>query len=609
MNLETTSTQCEILVMEAPLDPLVNALLVSAEVDSTMFVPSQFKLVFRGSPDDVLLPGGLQLATPVTVTASDDGVPMPLITGEITAVEVEYAHGETLTIVRGMDLSHRLMRGTNTMAYPEMTASDVVTMLVGEAGIIPGEIIPTTNIYPWLSQANVSNWVFIQQLAALENYVAYADALGLFNFCPMPMPEAGLPPAMSYDLRPWARSSSWARTWCGCGRWSPSAEQVEEVTATGYDPSLAVPVLGPWPSVPSSSQSIDPATLPPLVGGEFEATAVLRRQRPHRQRRHGHELGRLHRRRHRRRPGRAGGRVRRQSGPPGRREHHHRHGRTCPLTATTSAPRPATCSRPTAAATPPGSPVGGFRDRSLFALSSGATSTRRRIAPAFRGWSIGTVVDNEDPEEQGQVKVMFPWLSPDYISAWARVMQIGASKVGGGFLWIPEIGDEVLIGFDRGSIDHPVRDRQPLQRHRLAPARLPRSPASCANRRIASRMAHTIQWNDGPEAMGISIMTAPVESPPTSVVLDGEEIKITINSLGQVEITGALGVSISAEGGPLSLERPHHQHRQRRDRLGQRGRSHRSPSAARPRHRWRSEAPAPPRCQRQRGHRSASGAG
>ena len=44
------------------------------------------------------------------------------------------------------------------------------------------------------------------------------------------------------------------------------------MTATGYDPTLAVPVIGPWPSVPSSSQSIDPATLPPAVGAEFEAT-------------------------------------------------------------------------------------------------------------------------------------------------------------------------------------------------------------------------------------------------------------------------------------------------------------------------------------------------
>ena len=167
---------------------------------------------------------------------------------------------------------------------------------------------------------------------------------------------------------------------------------------------------------------------------------------------------------------------------------------------------------------------------------------------------IGTVVDNVDPMEQGQVKVMFPWLAPDYISAWCRVMQIGASKIGGGFLWVPEIGDEVLIGFDRGSIDHPFVIGN-LYNGIASPLPPPSVAGVVANRRIASRMAHTIQWNDGPEAMGISIMTAPVEAPPTSVVLDGEEIKITINSLGQVEITGALGVSISSEA-QLSLNAP-----------------------------------------------------
>jgi hypothetical protein len=68
-----------------------------------------------------------------------------------------------------------------------------------------------------------------------------------------------------------------------------------------------------------------------------------------------------------------------------------------------------------------------------------------------------------------------------------------------------------------------------------------------ANRRIASRMGHTIQWNDGPEALGISIMTTPAEEPPTSVVLDGDEVKVTINSLGEVEISGALAVKVSSE--------------------------------------------------------------
>jgi hypothetical protein len=552
MNLETKTTQCVILVMGAPLNPLVNALLVSAEVDSTMYVPSQFKLVFRGSPDMVLLPGGLQLAVPVIVTANLDGAPIPLITAEISAVEVEYSYGETLTIVRGMDASNRLMRGTKTMAYPEMTASEVVTMLVAEAGIIPGEIIPTTNIYPWLSQANVSNWVFIQQLAALENCVAYADALGLFNFCPMPIPEAGVPPAMSYDLPAIGTQLVMGKNLVRLRAVVSSAEQVEAVTATGYDPALAVPVIGPWPSVPSSSQSIDPATLPPAVAAEFEATPFFDASIPLDS--EGAAMSW------------AGSIASDIAGSLGEMEGE------CIGNPSLLAGESVTlgmaglpfdgyyiCSAARHVFAPDSGgyttwvTVGGYRDRSLFALTGGGSSMLPS-RPTIPGLVIGTVVDNLDPMGQGQVKVMFPWLAPDYISAWCRVMQIGASKIGGGFLWIPEIGDEVLIGFDRGSIDHPYVIGN-LYNGIAAPLPPPSVEGLVANRRIASRMAHTIQWNDGPEAMGISIMTAPVEAPPTSVVLDGEQIKITINSLGQVEITGALGVSISSEA-QLSLNAP-----------------------------------------------------
>jgi hypothetical protein len=552
VNIETKSTQCVVLVMGAPLNPLVNALLVSAEVDSTMYVPSQFKLIFRGSPDMVLLPGGLQLAVPVVVSANLDGAPMPLITGEISAVEVEFSHGETLTTVRGMDSSNRLMRGTKTMAYPEMTASDVVTMLVAEAGCIPGEIIPTTNIYPWLSQANVSNWVFIQQLAALENYVAYADALGLFNFCPMPMPEAGAPPAMSYDLPAVGTQLVMGKNLVSLRAIVSSAEQVEAVTATGYDPSLAVPVIAPWPSVPSSSQSIDPATLPPAVAAEFEATPFFDASIPLDN--EGMAMSW------------AGSIAADIAGALGEMEGE------CIGNPSLLAGESVTlgmagmpfdgyyiCSAARHVFAPDSGgystwvTVGGYRDRSLFALSSGAASSQPS-RPTIPGLVIGTVVDNVDPMELGQVKVMFPWLAPDYISAWCRVMQIGASKIGGGFLWVPEIGDEVLIGFDRGSIDHPFVIGN-LYNGIASPLPPPSVAGVVANRRIASRMAHTIQWNDGPEAMGISIMTAPVESPPTSVVLDGEQIKVTINSLGQVEITGALGVSISSEA-QLSFNAP-----------------------------------------------------
>jgi hypothetical protein len=550
MSMDTTSSQCQVMIMGAPLNPLVSNNLVSTEVDSTMFVPSQFRLVFMGMPDTILLPGGLQLATPVTVAVSSTGVPTPLLTGEVTAVEVDHSHGETLTIVRGMDRSHRLMRGTKTMAYPEMTASDVVTMLLGEAGVIPGQIIPTTNTYPWLSQANVSSWVFIQQLAALENYVAYADALGLFNFCPMPTPEAGMPPAMTYMMPQMGTQLVLGKNLVRLRAVVSGAEQVPAVTVTGYDPTLTVPVIGPFPTIPSASQSIDPATLPPVVGGEFGATPFFDASVPF-----DNEGGAMSWARSI--AGDIAGVLSELEGEclgnPGLLA-----GKSITIGMAgmpfdgyyiCSAARHVF--EPSNAGYTTWITVGGFQDRSLFALSSGATRESNR--PTIPGLVIGTVVNNMDPKNQGQVQVMFPWLAPSYISAWARVMQIGASKVGGGFLWVPEIGDEVLIGFDRGSIDHPFVIGN-LYNGVASPLPPPSVDGVVANRRIASRMAHTIQWNDGPEAMGISIMTAPVENPPTSVVLDGEQIKITVNSLGQVEITGALGVKVTAMGGPLTLD-------------------------------------------------------
>lgn len=553
MTFSTTSSECTVLVMDMPLDPLVGGALVYAEVDSTMYVPSQLKLVFRGTPDEILLPGGLQLATPISVSASANDVPTVLLTGEITAVEVEHANGETRTVVRGMDRSHRLMRGTQTMAYPEMTASDVVTMLLGEAGIVPGEIIPTTNLYDWLTQGNVSAWVFIQQLAALENYVAYADAFGLFNFCPMPAPEEGMPPVMTYFEPTMGGQLVMGKNLLRLRAVVTAAEQVPAVTVTGWDPMMTMPVVGPAPTVPSTSQSIDPATLPPLVAEEFGAEPFFDASRPFNNEGTAMSWARSL-------ASDFAGALSEVEGEC--------LGNAALLAGESisigMAGNPfdgyyiCTAARhvfdPDDGGYTTWITAGGYRDRSLFALSSGSTPTDR-IRPQIPGLVVATVVENEDPEEQGKVKVMFPWLSEDYVSAWARVMQIGASKAGSGFLWMPEVGDEVLVGFDRGSIDYPYVIGN-LYNGIASPIPPPSIEGVVGNRRIASRMGHTIQWNDGPEALGISIGTAPAESPPTSIVLDGDEIKITVNSLGQVEIVGALGVKIATTGGPLTLDAP-----------------------------------------------------
>ncbi|QLC66169.1 type IV secretion protein Rhs [Flavobacterium sp. LPB0248] len=64
------------------------------------------------------------------------------------------------------------------------------------------------------------------------------------------------------------------------------------------------------------------------------------------------------------------------------------------------------------------------------------------------------IKDNNDPEGLGRVRVEFFWASGSTKSQWIRMIQphTGAGK---GFYFIPEIGEEVLVGFEGGNAQNP----------------------------------------------------------------------------------------------------------------------------------------------------------
>ena len=68
---------------------------------------------------------------------------------------------------------------------------------------------------------------------------------------------------------------------------------------------------------------------------------------------------------------------------------------------------------------------------------------------------IGTVTNIKDPDEKGKIRVKFTGLSDKDESAWARLVSIGGGKKRG-MVFIPEVGDEVLVGFENGDIRQPV---------------------------------------------------------------------------------------------------------------------------------------------------------
>ncbi len=70
------------------------------------------------------------------------------------------------------------------------------------------------------------------------------------------------------------------------------------------------------------------------------------------------------------------------------------------------------------------------------------------------GVEVAIVTNVQDPEKLGRAKVCFPRLPGNPESDWVRVTQ-PAAGAGRGFYWLPEVGDEVLVAFERGDAHRP----------------------------------------------------------------------------------------------------------------------------------------------------------
>ena len=70
------------------------------------------------------------------------------------------------------------------------------------------------------------------------------------------------------------------------------------------------------------------------------------------------------------------------------------------------------------------------------------------------GVVIGLVTSVDDPEEQGRIKVHFPWLDEGHETDWIRIATLMAGNDRGAF-FMPEVGDEVLVAFEHGEARFP----------------------------------------------------------------------------------------------------------------------------------------------------------
>lgn len=70
------------------------------------------------------------------------------------------------------------------------------------------------------------------------------------------------------------------------------------------------------------------------------------------------------------------------------------------------------------------------------------------------GVVLGRVEDVADPQGEGRVKLSFPFLGGNPQGYWAPVVRLMGGPDRGA--WIPpEVGDEALVAFDQGDVNHP----------------------------------------------------------------------------------------------------------------------------------------------------------
>lgn len=522
-------------------------LLVGGWVDLGAGVPGAFRLTFR-DPHGLVLGklnvrfGSLVVISPV---AGGKGAADPVFTGEVTGMETDYDGTGTFSVVRGYDAGHRLMRVRRVAAYRNQTAADIARKLAGMNGVPIGQVQSTKTVYDFISQSNVTDWDFLARLADENEMVMSLDAKGKFQFV-KPKPASGAaapsPPGQKspYELKAGVDILR-------CRAAVTAADQVDKVEARGWNVTTKKKLTALTKA--SANPGIAIGTTPQKAANPFKAAKLVETDTPYDlQSEVTHAAGSLAdditsafaelevmvRGNPLLRPGVPI--TLSDVGKPFEGKY------TCTSVRHTFGDGDHYETWVT---------VSGRQWRSLFGLTSGGGTA----APRLPGVANALVTDVQDPLKQGRVKLQFPWLDDTYVSDWTRTVQLGGK--GGGGIFPMDVGDEVLVGFDRGALDHPfvigglyngVDKPTPVKDVWLHDPVKKKAILHTLSDREGNRV-DLLSQQTGLRKQGVRLATG---NDRLIINLDRTKTEITVDSKGAVSIKGGTSVSVRA-GTDLSL--------------------------------------------------------
>jgi uncharacterized protein involved in type VI secretion and phage assembly len=367
----------------------------------------------------------------ILMAAPGSSTPTSLVKGKVASVEAEFDHGGVVISALGYDQSIALMRAPVSQTYQDMTADDIARKIASRNGLSAGTIDNAGAASPHEFQHNETDWAFLWRLAQRIDFeVSVADQQLNFRRA---APGAS-PVSLRYGdtlqvFRPRVTGVQQVST-VSVRAWDPSAKQVMQSSAQA--PSQLDTSIGISRSDASSALGGGTVAIgdrPVLQQDEADALAqsVAARLANGFAEAEGTCVGdpRV----------RAGAAI--QVDGVG-----SRFGGTYTITSSTHLLR-------------------GQRGYHTHFVISGRAPRHLLdlMTPAPpRTWGgslvVGTVTQNDDPDGLGRIRVKHPDLGDSIEGWWARIATLNAGSERG-VLMLPQVGDEVVVGFEHGDVRKP----------------------------------------------------------------------------------------------------------------------------------------------------------
>jgi hypothetical protein len=467
-----------------PLAAAYEELLIRTVVDTHLHLPDMFELTFVDEGGTLTTDTGIRIGTVMEIKGGkeSDTTTTSLIVGEVTSIEAICQDNVIFTVIRGYERAHRLQRAKRTRTFVNMTDADIARQVASGAGLQVDRIDPTSTTHTHIAQIAQTDWDFLVQRAreigyetgvagnkfffrrasgsaaggagglagAVASAAASAVGLGsdklmfkdnLLSFFPR-VSAANL--TTEVEVRMWDSKDArvvTAKADAASGTATIDGQVPKDLANSftdGFLPPLpSLPALPPIPGLPKIDFGSAPSsTAHVVVDRPLAYGAAASRAADEVAKSVAEHIGSTFAEAE----GDAMGDPAIQAGAQ---------------VEIDGVPKQfvgkwtVTNARHVFDAQENGYHtrfwVSGRQNRNLLGLASGGQEQRR----GFGGLVCGVVTNVKDPEKLGRVKVALPWLSPSFESDWARVAQVGAGPRSGA-LFLPEVGDEVLIGFEFG---------------------------------------------------------------------------------------------------------------------------------------------------------------